>query len=41
MTKRLRDPIKVKVEGRSTKVNLNSFKSKFLSQKKKVSAMQV
>ena len=41
MTKRLRDPIRVNVEGRSTKVNLNSFKSMFLSLKNKVSTMQV
>ena len=33
MTKRLRDAISVKVEGRSTKVNLNPFKLKFLSLK--------
>ena len=41
MTKRLRDPLTLKVEGRSTKVNLNSFKSMFLSLKNKVSTMQV
>ena len=41
ITKRLRDPVRVKVEGRSIKLNLNSFKSKFLSLENNVSAMEV
>jgi len=37
---RLKDPIKVKVDGRCAKANLNSFKAKYLTLKKKASAMQ-
>ena len=41
MAQRRKDPIVAKNEGRKVKVNLNSFKSKFLTMKKKVSALQL
>ena len=41
MAQRRKDPIFAKNEGRKVKVNLNSFKSKFLTLKKKVSALQL
>ena len=41
MAQRRKDPIFAKNEGRKVKVNLNSFKSKFLTMKKKVSALQL
>ena len=41
MAERRKDPIIAKNGGRKEKVNLNSFKSKFLTLKKKVSALQL
>ena len=41
MNQRRKDPIKDKSEGRSKKTNLNSFKSKYITLKKKVSALQM
>ena len=41
MAERRKDPIIAKNEGRKAKVNLNSFKSKYLTLKKKVSALQL
>ena len=41
MAQRRKDPIVAKNGGRKEKVNLNSFKSKFLTLKKKVSALQL
>ena len=41
MAERRKDPIVAKNEGRKAKVNLNSFKSKYLTLKKKVSALQL
>ena len=41
MAERLKDPIMVKTQNRKQKTNLNAFKSKFLTLKKKVSALQV
>ena len=41
MAERLKDPIVVKTQNRKQKTNLNAFKSKFLTLKKKVSALQM
>ena len=41
MAERLQDPIVVRKENRKEKTNLNSFKSKYLTLKKKVSALQM
>ena len=41
MASRLKDPIVVKTQNRKQKTNLNAFKSKFLTLKKKVSALQM
>ena len=41
MAERRKYPIVAKNEGRKAKVNLNSFKSKYLTLKKKVSALQL
>ena len=41
MAERRKDPIVAKNEGRKAKVNLNSFKSKYLTLKKKVNALQL
>ena len=40
MVERLKDPIVVKTQNRKQKTNLNAFKSKFLTLKKKISALQ-
>ena len=41
MAERLKDPIVDKTQNRKQKTNLNAFKSKFLTLKKKVSALQM
>ena len=41
MAARLKDPIVVKTQNRKQKTNLNAFKSKFLTLKKRVSALQM
>ena len=41
MVERLKDPIVVKTQNRKRKTNLNAFKSKFLTLKKKIGALQM